>query len=263
MAASVKTPVTTPFLVNDFPKEGLGSRESLDGFFRKLNSQVASVASPLNGALTISGNMNAQVKNVTIHVPSTDNNVVLIGSTKGPAFQHSWAASGAGQAPAYHVLSTGEVELIGVLTGGTLNTVAFQLPAALAPSAVRQWATFDWSGAAGSVAWVKIDTSGNVTVNGASNNQIWLDGVRFTPAAPAPGILSCFPFSLQTTVNQPVGVHIVALQDLTVRTAVAAPGGVVWKSQGVVGGQPTVQIQNLPGLILGHTYQATFIIWGG
>lgn len=99
------------------------------------------------------------------------------------AFLNGWSALVGVQAPGYRLWSTGEVELFGGLTGGTSGVAALVLPSSLAPAATRQWGTAGWNGSAPVACLVKLDTLGNVILVVNSNNQAFLDGVRWVAGA--------------------------------------------------------------------------------
>ena len=257
-------PTVQPFRPEDVPSTGLGTREAVESFYRQLNMQLQGLAAPLSSGLTFSNNMNAQVKNVIIKVPATDWVTVL-----DAGMSNSWVTN-AGLTVKYRQEGMLTGRLIGNVKSGTVGSKAFTLPASLCPGQTAYLP----AGSNSAFGQLSIATTGDVVPAVGSNLSFSLESswALATPSAP---VLSCFPITVQTTVNQPSMVVLGALQDQTTRTAVSAPGSIHWKSMGAVSTQASaqaqsaataqysIQILNLPGLILGHTYQATLLILGG
>jgi hypothetical protein len=76
--------------------------------------------------------------------------------------------------PRYRLTVSGDVALSGRVTGGTLNTAAFNLPAGLRPAATRRFAV---AGGTLSPHAVRVDTNGNVVPEIGSTTDFCFDGV--------------------------------------------------------------------------------------
>lgn len=96
-----------------------------------------------------------------------------------PTLLNSWANKGGGYNDAgYMVHDDGFVELYGTITGGTLGTAAFTLPANARPGYAHLFVTAGGT-ASGTAATITVFADGNVTCSAASNTTVSLDGVRF------------------------------------------------------------------------------------
>lgn len=242
------TPSPLVLRAEDYPSDGISSKEDVEKLFRSINGALGGVQGGLSGGLTFGANMNAQVKTVTIHVPSTDWTTVS-------SFSGSWVVNATVMYRQEGML-TGR--MVGNVKSGTINTTAFTLPAALFPPQTIFFA----QGAGGAFGQMHITAAGAVVPDTGATTAFEIS-CSWALATPSYPVLSCFPISVQTTISQPQGVFLWQLVDQTTSTAVSAPGGIHWKSLGQVNGKPTIQILNLPGLILGHTYQATLLIAAG
>jgi len=91
------------------------------------------------------------------------------------SFSGTWVSIGGAtyHPPQYRLTPEGKVELRGHIKSGSLNTSAFTLP--YIPTLTE---TFTTSSAAG-VAYIKIETSGNVTPVTGTTTDISLDGIAF------------------------------------------------------------------------------------
>lgn len=112
-----------------------------------------------------------------------------IGASGQPAFANSWVnhdtawGSTNTQKAGFRKLANGDVELRGAIKSGAINQAAFQLPTGYRPAKTQIWAAVSHSGGAYQFAAVGIDGTGNVYPVSGSNFVLWLDGVKFTPAA--------------------------------------------------------------------------------
>lgn len=96
-----------------------------------------------------------------------------------PTLLNSWANKGGGYNDVgYMVHDDGFVELYGTITGGTLGTAAFTLPANARPGFAHLFVTAGGT-ASGTAATITVFADGNVTCSAASNVTVSLDGVRF------------------------------------------------------------------------------------
>ena len=92
------------------------------------------------------------------------------------SLQNGWTNAGGGYSDvAYWSDSQGMVSLVGNVTGGTINTVLFQLPAKYRPKFNTRITIASSSGA----GYAQISTTGNVTLFVAGNTWVSLDGVSF------------------------------------------------------------------------------------
>lgn len=112
-----------------------------------------------------------------------------IASSGQPAFANSWVNHDAAwgstntQKAGFRKLANGDVELRGTIKSGSMNQTAFQLPVGYRPTKTQVWSVASHSGGSYQVAAVMIDGyTGNVYPTAGSNNALWLDGIRFTPA---------------------------------------------------------------------------------
>lgn len=96
-----------------------------------------------------------------------------------PTLLNSWANKGGGYNEAgFMIHDDGFVELYGTITGGTLGSPAFLLPATARPGFAHLFATAGATGG-GAAATISVFSDGNVIPTAASNTTISLDGVRF------------------------------------------------------------------------------------
>lgn len=102
----------------------------------------------------------------------------LYGDTgwSAPTFTNSWVNWTGGSAPpaGFRLIGT-RVVLRGTIASGTINTVAFTLPAGYRPTASVDFAVIS----NGAIGWLGILTTGVVTPVSGSNVRFALDGVTF------------------------------------------------------------------------------------
>lgn len=96
-------------------------------------------------------------------------------SWTAPTFQNSWVNFGGTLGTAGYRKANGIVYLRGIIKSGTINTVAFNLPAGYRPAADTRFPSVSNS-AFGSCI---VDTSGNVTPQVGNNASFSLDGILF------------------------------------------------------------------------------------
>lgn len=95
-----------------------------------------------------------------------------------PSLSNSWANLGGGYSTAGVTFYNGRVELRGVVTGGTLNTVIFNIPAAWRPPGHMVFPAF----ANNTMCWIFINSNGDVSqLAGSTNVNVSLDGVSYIP----------------------------------------------------------------------------------
>jgi hypothetical protein len=78
----------------------------------------------------------------------------------------------------YYKDATGHVHLEGVIQGGTVGTVAFNLPSGFRPSFTRDFAVVSAAGA----GYVEVGSGGDVKIVAGSSTFTSLDGIRFRAA---------------------------------------------------------------------------------
>lgn len=204
----------------------------------------------------------AQLVSTTFTTPSTDW-VALSG------FQNGWTASAGAS---YRKDDRGEVQLYGAVvpptTGSFLSVAICSVPAGFGPEQGQQkyWSCAELLAGTGwtnQVMTMQPQGNGTTTLFALTGGQTsgsayYLDGIKYLCTDASPGVLSCFPLTVATpSVKSPKGAFLAKLVDNTSATAVAAPG-----SPQCAFGANSVTLQNLPGLILGHSYTATLLVVG-
>jgi hypothetical protein len=104
---------------------------------------------------------------------------------------------------------------------------------------------------------VRSALSGGLTFS--ENFRAEVKTVSITTPASGTGVLSCFPFDVKSKVSQPIGVLLLSADDRSTAPAAPSLGGVSW----LINADGTLQITNLPGLLLGRKYDLTLLIVGG
>lgn len=250
-------PVKLDLQKADYPSSGISDQDSLNKLLTALNLQSEQVVGCLSQGITFSQNMSGQVKTVNVSTPATD--WVNVGDSGAPAFQNAWANFNSGwQVASYKKDALGFVHVRGHITAGTLGSAIFTLPVGFRPALNEQFAVM------ANNVWclATVDSAGNVSLastTGSSNSFCTLHGITFQVADFSPGVLSCFPVKVSTTVQNPSGVLVGRILDTAKQAATMAPGGLDF----TVLGQGVVQLNNLPGLLLGRSYQVTLLILGG
>lgn len=95
------------------------------------------------------------------------------------AFSNSWANAGGGKAPAGVNKIDGKVELRGTVTGGTINTTIFSVPAAWLPAGDLIFPAYN-NGVFCAIL-INSVTGAVGQINGASNVNVSLDGIYWIP----------------------------------------------------------------------------------
>ncbi|GAC1590941.1 MAG: hypothetical protein NVS3B25_09890 [Hymenobacter sp.] len=290
-------PPDTRFRKEDYGKDGLGSSEALDTFFQPLNEFMLAVRNSLNGGLTVGQNSSADLKDITIKVPSG-------GFSNG--YPYASYVTAAGQSIPTGVLTVVNFDTRTADTDNAVTTGAgwkFTVPPGKG-GIYRVSAALDLQGATGGGNAVfmsltkngpnevyrfgRLDqTSGNamgpagsvdINLNAGDYVQIaiYQNGTAARPleasaltcwaticaanltSAFAP---SCFPVVFQTTVKRPKGVTIEGVSDVTINLAPVATaiGGLDWSA--LRDGQ--ISINNIPGLVPGRTYAVRLQVLGG
>jgi hypothetical protein len=94
-------------------------------------------------------------------------------------FQNSWRNYGSGFQPCQYRLNGDNVELRGLMLGGAIPSIAFNLPPGFRP--LQHLMAPIWT--SGTPAGVQIDTSGGVQILSGSTGYSSLDGLRFSRVA--------------------------------------------------------------------------------
>lgn len=250
-------PSTIQFKKTDFPSTGLGSQSALDKFFTQLNPFLRNTAQSLTGGLTVSQNSNAQLKTVTVTTPATDWAALTLAN--------GWTPFANSIANQYRVDQwTGEVQFKGLIKGGSIGAgKSFHSNVLNPPPQEIILVGIGNNGSADVIQDVRAETTGLTGLFAGSNSWLALDNLKYMPAVPKPGVLSCFPFNVVTTVAQPQGVTIESVTDTSSNPVPVALGGVHWQNQTQGTGSNSIQILNIPGLLFGRTYSITLQIIGG
>lgn len=105
----------------------------------------------------------------------------LVGAVGEPAFANSWAnLGGAYQTAGFYKDVTGRVHLRGVVTGGTVNTAMFVVPAGYRPALNLIMAVRDGAGA---LQRFNVQTNGNVSMEAGNNAFVGIDGISWRAEA--------------------------------------------------------------------------------
>lgn len=95
----------------------------------------------------------------------------------GESFQNGWGNFGSGYFNVAHAVDSFDiVHLRGLMSGGTLGAVAFNLPSGYRPASASLHVVYT----AGGVGYVNIETNGNVTPFLGGNGWVTLDGITFS-----------------------------------------------------------------------------------
>lgn len=96
-----------------------------------------------------------------------------------PTLGNAWVNFGGAYQVAQYRKVGDEVELRGVIKGGTMNVAAFTLPAGFRPPALNQFATVS----GGVYGYITVDPTGNVNPAVGTNASFDLAPVRFSTVA--------------------------------------------------------------------------------
>ena len=245
-------PPDAKFKHTDYPETGLGTRAALEKFFIPINSVLAATKEALAGKITFAQNLNCEIKTLEVTTPASD--------WITPTLSTGWTNyGGAGGEPAsYRKDSTGTVYLKGLVTSAAAGT-AFVLPAGFRPDTAGQFATALSVGGVGTYGRLSVDSVGNVWFPANAPTTFGSLRCSFTCAGAAPGVLSCFPFNVITTVKHPQGVILIQVYNKGGGNPPPSAAGAMDVSF-VKGG---FRVNNIPGLVLGNRYKLTVLVIGG
>ena len=255
----------------DFPNNGIPDRPTLDKLLRPLVNFSKLVADGFAGQLTVDGNLAGELIPISFTTPASDWTPITLLNNFG-ALGSGWPV------PSYRITESRKCELKGlfnnpstIVANVTLGTIPL---AAMPPDATASTGRLfavpgETNGAAPGSRYVcRFDiwqdgvntllkmmgatyylpaSTGTATLYGV------LDGISWDVASP--GILSCFPFTVQTKISQP---RAVCLVDLT--------GGPAFGSAVVVpvnrpnSQQQSLEVRNIPGLALNTKYTGTLLV---
>lgn len=265
------TPQDTTFSRDDFPSEGINSREALDALIAPLNQRLAQDKGLLAGGITLA-NTGFEIKTVQVQTPADDwVTITSFGSGNYSAlasFEPKVRKDGTGRVyldnGAFAVgasVPTNNQTIASLPSSPSVAAWAPDTPAAqILPAVTRDGSANDVfaSIAVLSDGTLKTRFLGTWYANSfISASGSWMAKDR----TPIP--LSCFPFPFTLSkVTNPSAVVLVGVRDITS----AANGGNSDASPIAIGTAKTrmldaskVQVQNVPGLLLGRRYELTFL----
>lgn len=231
-------PKTRTLVREDFP----GQEDWIDRLLQPLNNFMSDVVSLNNRNLTFSQNFDAQLKSLQLTIPP--NTVSL---------QNSWTAV-SGLPPSFWKTANGCVVLAGAVTGGTIGSPIFTLPAGFRPATQSN---FLWN-VGGTAYHLRINIDGSVTpVSGNNALAGYLDGIQFyTTGQEAP-----WPFAYKSTLsNKAAGLVITQAANTTTSSSVQAGAlSCDWQDSG----NGTIIIKRITGLSPGATYNLSILTFSG
>lgn len=292
-------PASTEFRKTDFPSNGLGSQQALEKFLQQLNPVLRAARTALSGGLTVADNMNAEIKTLTVTTPAAGpfpdgrpyaayttaagqsiasgaNVIIQFGTqvadtdnavTQGPPWKFIVPA---GKAGVYRFSA------MVTLSGATASDTTVILTTLKNGSEYFRLQRVDANttqniGVSGSVDY-NLNVGDSVQIALFQNSGVsktlesvygWTNWVTVTCLNLAqPAVLSCFPVTVSTKVSQPQGVVLIGCVDLASTPVVPALGGLSWRGVSTTSGG-AVQITDLPGLLPGHKYKLTVLVYGG
>lgn len=239
----MRTPEFRPLAREDFTEAPW-----IEKLLRPLNSFLTQVRAGLQNGLTLSENLNAEVK--TLDVTAKDDWVAI--SLTSPYTAGS-------PAPAYRKVGR-RVSFRGVLT---LNTAVSGNAWASLPASVRPDISVAYAvpgGAAGEFLRVAVNTAGSATLawSGAPATCS-LDGISYD-AVDDDGINPAFPISFKTKVRgRAAGLIVLRVVELSGRDEIVVGSAVTvgWSQDAA-----SVQLKGLTGLVPGKKYRVTMLVVG-
>lgn len=225
-------------------KEDFAEAPWIDRLIRPLNTVLGALVSGVQNGLTLSENLNAEIK--TLDVTLRDDWIA-------PTLAGTWANVGGTAAPAGYRRDGQIVTLRGALAGGA-GTV-FTLPDGYRPTTDLSFAVA--SGVAGTATTVSVTTAGVVAFGGGVGS---LSGVTFHAAGRAAGN-GAFPVKFKTKITGSVaGVVILRCVELDKRNEYLVHGSLSaqWKKDG-----ESLLLEGVSGLTGGRTYRLTLLALGG
>ncbi len=264
-------PESIQLQTQDFPPE---NKPLLDKLLPALQRQFDATRVNLAGGLT-RANGAGQDLTITINTPATD----WITLNLAAGWTSTVAQSNGFAPPRFRwvdgtLFFDGACEFIGTVVGLPITVVNTPALGGNIPTGAVTFNTdpVAWvnvnSGAYAAAGLLRVDSSGVLSLRSAGTSspatpwaQITFLGMNFSIATPGlvTPALSCFPITVQTTVQQPTRVTVSKILDVTtpVPALVAvSPGGLYWD----VGAPGQVVIKNLAGLALGRQYAVTLYV---
>lgn len=247
----MKIPELPKLNKEDFPD----ADENFDKLSVWLNGTTEPLISALQGKLSFTDNINAQVKEITVTVPPLQ-------WTNVSTFVNGWNQYGNPNfGPAgYRIDAYGMVHLRGLIASGTVPAAAFILPSGYRPAS-PPYLLFTSQSSAG-MSRVDIGSSGHVIIQAGSNVWSSLDNIRFLaqpPAPPLPWTGNDWPLTIKTSINgKPQGVLVLSAIDTTDQGNIMVPGcSPDWLPIG-----NDIKLRALHGLVPGRKYTVKLLIIG-
>lgn len=267
----MKPPEAIQFRKEDYPSTGLSTGPALDGFFGPLNRALAVARDALTQGLSIADNCNFEVRTVTVRTPSDD--LVYPGIGSGPAFASGNFTTAANIELGFSKRPDGWAEFSGgwVSIGAAVpvnNDLVFTMPATYWPAKTVHVRAITRDGANNDVfASVGVNTTGQVRLRNLGTwyaNSILGLGGAYPCADRRPVPLSCFPVDLELQrVRAPLGVGLLMVRDTSnaLASPQAEPPLALGELKSIMLGPTRLRLQNLPGLLLGKTYELTIVAY--
>lgn len=226
----------------DAPEEVRAVLEKLLPDLRRLKTGVDGA---LSNGISITENLNAKIKQV---------NVATLAEWQRPTYSNSWVDFSGSIIGRYQKLPSGLVVSSGAIKSGTLNTVAFTVPAAYRPDQ-------DVNLAAESNGYgkMRIEADGDVVPVAGDNSIFSLDGAWMAADRTPPVAIT--PLKLSSEVKGAAAKGVLVLQAyLAGRPDLVAPApALAWSNVG----DGNVLLSNAVGLAPAKTYTLTLLILGG
>lgn len=240
------------------------ARETLEPLVRLLNPVLQDLTSATSAQLSLADNLAVSLKTIDVTVPDPWVTIQPSAMLNGWA---QWTGSDT-PAPAYRKTFAGKTEMRGLLLipSAAPTSIAFQLPAAYRPTAIRTMATTTNA----SHARVSVNSNGNVSFPVCPADSFVSLECSFDAASTSPLPATCWPQTLAWDFSGPC-VGVVALAALPLDpnnkgvplSGVSVFSGLPSWEQTSQQGKTVIKINDVPGLAPNRSYRISFLCWAG